>query len=142
MGLDPDDDSFPAGDGCTVCEDELFKGTTPDCILAVVQDIVRCPGTPEIVPGPPNGSFYLPQTGPCVWAKLLPNYTELRWELRPTDSLFTISWPSYFWFFAIVDEVCHDAFANTLECNGPPAAGEGGYVTCWWGPWICKPPCT
>jgi len=142
MGLDPNDDSYPDGDECVLCVDELFKGTTPNCVIAIVQDIVPCFPESPIHGTPPNGSFYLPQVGPCEWAATILKDIYLNWVLSANWSMAMITYPGFYWFKSDIYQNCFDAFPNDNECGVGPVLGEGGYITFWWGPGICKPPCS
>jgi len=141
MGLDPNDDSYPAGSECTVCVDELFGGSTPNMVLAIVQDIKPCPIFPEWAPPIPNGAFCLNQTGPCNWRGFRPDGVSFYWDLLADRSTFRIDWPGWVYFRSTVMDTCYDAFPNDNECMINFAWTFGGYVTIWWGPQICKGPC-
>ncbi len=142
MGLDPNDDSYPAGGECAVCVDELFGGNTPDCVIAIVQDIIPCFPEHAQFHTPPNGAWLLTQSAPCSWDKQLLDGTHFSWSLGLNHSAFLITFPGFFWFESNVLDNCYDAFSNDRECGEGPTIGEEGYVTVWWGPQICKPPCS
>lgn len=140
MGLDPNDDTFEAGDECTVCVDELFGGVTPKTVLAIVQDIVMCPGVPPLDPMP-NGSFNLTQlANPCHWGCVGPGGYSYTWTLHADRSDFAIETAHTIMFFSRVMEICFDAFSNQADCAGLLTITHEGYVTVWWGPDI-PPPC-
>lgn len=141
MGLDPNDNSFPAGNTCAVCEDELFDGVTPICVLAIVQGIEACPWVPIPPYDIPNGAFLLWQDGPCHWSKIVGPGKVIGWTLLGDRSRFVITQEPAVWFFAEVMSICHDAFANTRDCDLHATYGAGGYATVWWGPQMCRPPC-
>lgn len=138
MGLDPNDDSYPAGGECTVCVDELFGGNTPTCVIAVIQGIEKCvPGHPD----PPNGVFQLNQLPqPCVW-QYHDGFITINWQLKVDRSIMAVALPPEHWFYAEVMSICHDAFANETDCEVAGIIGHSGYVTIWWGPQMCKGPC-
>lgn len=142
MGLDPNDDSYPAGNECGICVDELFGGTTPNFILAIIQDIVKCPGIPPGFGEPPNGAFCIPQIDNCRWSGMLDANNSLDWQLLPAESRLYVNWPGFSWFKNIIADKCYDAFLNDNVCGVGLAIGSGGYVTLWWGPQICKDPCS
>lgn len=141
MGLDPEDDSFLAGDECELCVDELFDGTTPVCVIAIVQDIEACPDYPAQAPPIPNGVFQLTQVAPCSWEFTDDNGIGFVWRLLAGNSYFWILSPAFHWFYARIEADCYDAFPNGLDCEDYHAIATGGYVTVWWGPGLCKGPC-
>lgn len=138
MGLDPDDNSYEPGDACPLCEAELFDGTTPRHVLAVVQDIEACPGALDPVP---NVTRLLTQTdhNPCIWTGIVGGI-RVTWELLFDRSRINVWVGDHRYFFADTPLLCHDAFANENICLGADM-GFNGYVTLWWGPHIAPPPC-
>jgi len=140
MGLDPDDDSYTAGDACNWCNDALFGGVTPKKVLAVVQDIVKCAGKEAILGDPPNGSFTLTQILPCRW-QYVGNGFIITWTLSEFNSSFIIVEGAWTWFNSGVALPCFDVFGNQTNCVGAFVLGSGGFAKLWWGPQIGKLPC-
>lgn len=142
MGLDPHDNSYPTGTECSVCVDVLFGGSTPSKVLAIVQGISRCPGIPVWAPDPPAGPFCLPQIAACEWSYTLGSSVNLKWTLLANASVFSITYPGFFYFHDSILTACQDSFTNQNSCGSGPTWGEGGTVDVFWGPQICKEPCS
>lgn len=141
MGLDPNNDDYPEGNENPTCVDELFQGVTPNCVLAIVQGIEACDWVPIPPFSIPNGAYYLPQDGALTWSKIIGPGQVIGWTLLGGISRMVITQEPAVWFFAEVMSPCHDAFANTRDCELHATYGTGGYVTIWWGPQMCRPPC-
>lgn len=140
MGLPPDDDSYPPGDECLVCVDELFGGVTPKYVNAIVHDLEKCLPFPVWAEEPPDGVILLTQTTPCAWQFISPTFMSFAWSLEANRSNFAIIRLGFKYFESHVADKCYDAFPNELVCGEGPHLTEGGYVTCWWGPGIGKGP--
>lgn len=134
MGIPIDWPGYTEGDECELCSEVLFGDVTPKFVIAIVQDIVWC--DPPFGPPPelPNGTYKLEQTAPCRWQFLRDDNVGYIWELTAGHSVFSITYPGFIFFTADIEDDCYDAFPNETVCGVGPVIGEGGYVTCWWGP--------
>lgn len=133
MGLDPKHPDYEPGNQCNVCKDILFAGVTPKYVEADVSGINPCPGIEDPAP---NGTFLLTQgVNPCFW-QYTTNGLFINWELRIDRSILSIGVLGLWWFRAIVEDTCFDAFVNVNVCGEGPVIGENGYVLLYWGPTI------
>lgn len=136
MGLDPDDDTYDAGDECTRCVDVLFDGVTPEFVMATIFGIIRCPLSPD---PPPNGSYLLTQTGPCSWEAAYLGYT-IGWYLMAAESWFVAGAPNNWFFQSTPQVICRDYFKSKITaCVFNQTIGKFGEAHVFWGPGIPGP---
>lgn len=142
MGLDPNDETYSEGSECSDCVDLLFGGSTPYKVLAIIKDLTACPGNPPFAPPPPTGPYCLTQTGNHTWTHTTASNVSLTWTLLAHSSTFVITWPGMFYFSHTISSACQDSFTNQNVCGVGPTWAEGGTVDLFWGPQICKEPCS